>query len=86
MLESSMIKALTVNALLTFYGLNAAELYSICERTISPTSQTIKPTIQVYKTCLSSVLKRKQWTEPNKLKKTSKKTPTILINESEFNK
>lgn len=50
-----MINALTVNALLTLCGLNAAELYNICERTISSTSQTIKPTIQVYETCSSSV-------------------------------
>ncbi len=61
MLESSMIKALTVNALLTFYGLNAAELYNICERTISPRSQTIKPTIQVYKTCSNSEPNLTSW-------------------------
>lgn len=49
MLESSMIKALTVNAHLTLYGPNATELHKICEKSFSPWSQTIKPTIQVYK-------------------------------------
>lgn len=38
-----------VNALLTLYGPNTTELHKICEKSISPRSQTIKPTIQVYK-------------------------------------